>query len=470
MNVRRGWGVAFLVALLVNVLPGVALADDPVLGITTTVTPSTPALTITTTTIVPSTTTPALVITTTGPVTVPTTTAVNTSGTPVTGSAGAAGPGTSATVPITTTVAPLGITGPQPTTVLVVPATPVVPATAPTVSGSAAAPLDTTGTGAGYAGGIAAAIAALRTAGTGAALQASEPANGISAGAEASAAICLLATAIARTDLDPAALATLTDACQGTPSLANGGANASARDLASWDTDLAASFCLVAHAVALASPLSTASLAAADLDSRCGTGPTTVGLGSAVTIPFVGSIQVGGGAALCILASAIAGLPANAELATACGGTTAGTGPSLVTGGTTATVTPVGRAGLDLTAALCLVARGVGNLPASVTASSGCGSPAVLTHVPSGGDEGGDQAAPPAGTGTTGPTGPAAQAGPALVGGDSAAPRDATGARVSFPSLLPSTATATTLGAGGIGLVLLGLGEAMLRRRKTTQR
>lgn len=451
---KHVWATALLVPmLLLNIAGTVALAD-PIIGGTVTVDPVAPAITVTTETTIPSTTTPVIAVNTTTPITATTATTVNTTQTPVTGSVNVGAPGTTATVPITTAVAPSGTIG-TPTIIVAVP-------TVPTVTGQVTAPIDTAGTSATIVGDTITAIGAIRTSGTGASATVTEPANGISANVSASAAICLLATAVGRTTLDPAALASLSTMCDGSPSTASGSAGATIGQLASVSADLAASLCLVANALALPAPISTSYLASLGLDTRCGTAPSTATLGSTATLLDAATIDANGAAAVCLIATAIAGLPATADLSTACGGTGALT-PSLLSGGANGTAWTLGSVDVDLGAALCLVVHAVADLPSTATLATPCANTPSATGGQPGGNVAviGANAAPNGPSDGVGSLGPVSD--PAVV-----APGQTPGgndAGIFGIASLPSTSTVVGGAAGG--LLLVGLGLLLMRRRQT---
>lgn len=554
---QRTCAIAVLIALLLNLIGGTATADpigvDPVPVIvtadatvpsttvstgatvptttitsttTTTVNTTSPTITATTGTTVPSTTvqvplptpTPIVQITTMQPVTVGTTTFVApTTSTPLGGSIVVSGPGTTGSVPITTNVAPAGTIVLQPLPAFVI----VVPSTVPTVTATAAAPIDTTGTVAGFAGSAATGTGAVRTGGTGASVAVTEPANGIAVNASAFAAVCLLADAIGRTTLDPAATVYLSTLCTGSASTAGGTAGMTAGQLAATSVDFAASLCLVASALALPSPLTTEYLASAGLDTRCGTGPSTASVDSAATALNNVTVHPSGAVAVCLIAAALTGLPTTADLSTACGdaaGGGSGLTPSVVTAGLTGTTPVVDLTG-ELAAALCVVAHAVADVPTTAALTTACGNtpsridgnaggstpiidagttPKALTCIalnstlpgltsigqtcgtgtgpaaaipPAGAPVLGNEFTPGPGAGpdlAIGRTGQVSDPGGALRGGSSApAGQDGTGGLLGIASL-PATATAA-LGAGGLGLALLGLGFAALRRRKATR-
>lgn len=490
MQKRRTWMVAPLVALLLNLIAGAATADpigvDPVPVIvttdatvpsttitsttTTTVTATTaPSVTTTTGTTVPSTTvqvplptpTPIIQIITTQPITIDTTTVVApTTSTPLGGSIVVGGPGTTGSVPITTTVVPIGsiILQPLPDVIVVV----------PTVTGSITAPIVTTGTGS-IVGNVITGTGVIQTGGTGASATVTEPANGIAVNASAFAAVCLLADAIGRTTLDPAATVYLSTLCSGSASTAGGTASVTAGQLASTSVDLAASICLVANALVLPSPLTTEYLASAGLDTRCGTGPTTAVLDSTTTVLNNVTVNPSGAVAVCLIASALAGLPTTADLSTACGdaaGGGSGPTPSVVTGGLPIT-TPVGDVTPQLAVALCVVAHAVADLPTTAALTTPC----ATSQAPS-------TAAPVSGA----PPVLGVEAGPGddigsinqILEPSSGVQDTQTSSRndnvlVGILGQLGITSlpgTSTVLGGGLLGFALIGLGVAFLRRRQ----
>jgi len=509
----RGVVLGILVAMALNLTSGTALADP--LPPIVTIDPA-PAVTVTTTTtVLPLSTpiplptaSPLLIITTTQPVVVTTTTTAAATANPLTGSVIITGPGTSGTVPITTTVAP-GTIDLQPQTITV-----AVP-TVPTVATSGATPITTTGTNWNLNNWIAIVNAAIQTGATGASATVTEPANGITVNAGASAAICLLANAVGRTTLDPAATASLSTLCGGAPSTASGNAGLTAGQLASTSVTTAAAICLVANALAVPAGLSSDYLASAGLDSRCGTtagsgSPTTAGLGSTTTLLDGPAIDANGAAAICLLASAVAGLPTTADLATACG-TSGALTPSLLSGGATGTLPGLlgvpGTVGVDLNAALCVVAHAVADIPTTATLTTACGTtptsvsgtggvtvdgvtvlvtPSLITCLAAAASFPGltslsqtcgttTTSNPPTTTTTSdtlaGPNGPFGRAVPVGDLGDVRgvqAPPSAVTSLLGQIGITSLPSTATALGAGGLGLALLALGLVFLRRRPAT--
>lgn len=584
MQKNSTWIVAPLVALLLNLAAVGALADPitippedatpvivtadatvPSTAITTTTTVPTstitstttttvtttaaPSITTTTGTTVPSTTvtaplpsaSPIVTITTTQPITVGSTTMVTpTTSTPLTGAITVGGPGTTGSVPIATSIGPIATLTINPLPDLI--STVTLPAT-PTVTTSGTPAVSTAGSDFDASLSQASAIAAIRTftidpnSGqlryTTIAASVTEPANGISANASATAAVCLLADAVSRTSSDPAAKAYLSTLCSDSPSTASGTAGATAGELASGSVDAAASICLVANALAIPSrTISTAYLASLGLDTRCGTGtagsdqplgPSTAGVDLTATALNKATVNGNGAAAVCLIASAIAGAPTTADLATACAAAAAGSPdptltPSLLSGGLNAT-TPIGDLSGDLAAALCVVAHAVADLPTTATLNTACrdaqgdAGPSIVSGsssvpIPTGGTVG---TTPDASTcirinsivpgmtslgetcGTTTPAAPAPVNGGTPVLGVETGPDNSIGSI--NPILEPSSGvqeaqttprddtalggllgqlgitslpgTATALGGGLLGLALIGLGVAFLRRRQT---
>lgn len=604
MQKRRTWMVAPLVALLLNLAAVGALADPITLPpegetpVIVTADPTAPSTTITTTTTVPSSTitstttttadttspsvttttgttvpsttvqaplptpTPIIQIITTQPITIDTTTVVApTTSTPLGGSITVGGPGTTGSVPIATNVDPaLGMIVVEVPTI-----TATVPTTIPTVTSSGTAPISTDGTTYDAAMTVTTVTGALDTTGTAASATVTEPANGISVSARAAAAVCLLANVVGRTTLDPAATAYLSTLCGGSASTADATAGATVGQLASGSVGLAASICLVANALALpspflsTSPLVTASLASAGLDTRCGTGPSMADLDSSATaldnttidangavaacllasalagIPSTATldtrcstgsdlgpstatadstatllenatIDANGAAAVCLLASALAGLPTTVELSTACG-TAGGLTPSIVTGGVTGT-TPLGGVTADLSAALCVVAHAIADVPTTATLTTACADlPSTLvgeldgklagaggTLAPNvstcivlnsivpgmtslgescGTSETPSAAAPVSGAAPvlgieTGPGGDIGSINPILEPSsgvqDTQTTRSILGMILGQLGITSLPGTSTVVGGGLLGLALIGLGVAFLRR------
>lgn len=525
---------------------GVTVPSSTITSATTTTVTTTAAPTVTNTsgTTVPSTTvtvplpsaSPLVTITTTQPITVgSTTTLTPTTSTPLTGSITVGGPGTTGSVPITTNVGPVATLTLNPLPDLI--STVTLPAT-PTVATSGTPAVSTDGSDFDASLSKATAIGAIRTftidPNTGQvryttiSASVTEPANGLSLNASATAAVCLLASAVGRTTLDPAAKAYLSTLCSDSPSTAYGTVGATVGELASGSVDAAASICLVANALAIpTATISTAYLASLGLDTRCGSrasgpdrplGPSTAGVDFTATALNNATVNGNGAAAVCLLASAIVGVPARADLAMACAAASAGTPdptftPSIVTGGLSGN-TPVGDLNGNLAAALCVVAHAVAALPTTATLDTACRdaqgnpNPSIVSEsssvpIPTGGSVGttpdvstciridstvpgmtsigqtcgtpGTAAPDSGGTPVLGSeTGPRRDTGsidlitePAGgVRGERSAPRGDNSllAQLGITSL-PGTATA--IGGGALGLALIGLGVALMRRRRT---
>ena len=549
MHRLRTWIVAPAVALLLNLTAAGALADPitlpppevgaPVIvtadatvpsttiATTTTVPTSTitstttttvtttaaPSVTTTTGTTVPSTTvtaplpsaSPIVTITTTQPITVGSTTTVTpTTSTPLTGAITVAGPGTTGSVPIATSIGPIASLTINPLPDLI--STVTLPTT-PTVATSGTPAVSTAGSDFDASVSEATAIAQIRTftidPNTGQlryttiSASVTEPANGISANASATAAVCLLADAVARTSSGPAAKAYLSTLCSDSPSTASGTVGATVGEHASGSVDAAASICLVANALAIpTATLSEAYLASLGLDTRCGSRaagpdqplrPSTAGVDFTATALNSATVDGSAATAVCLLASAIAGVPATADLATACAAASAGTpdptlSPSIVTGGLSAS-TPVGDLNGNLAGALCVVAHAVADLPTTATLDTACRNA-----------QGDPNPSIVSGNSIATPSAPApVSGGPPVLGVETGpnnndigsidpilepssgvqeaqtAPRDDTalGGLLGQLGITSLPGTATALGGGLLGLALIGLGVTFLRRRHT---